>query len=85
MERTRVAGTNNIVGYTSGHSVRGEMHVLQLGVHPARRRLGLGRVLLDALLQNQPSVAVLEVRRAARPKGWRRIIPHFGFERPCAS
>jgi len=54
------------VGYAVGWAVSDEIHVANLAVDPARRRKGIGRALLVALLGSHPAAAWagLEVRRS---------------------
>lgn len=52
-------------GFLIAHRIKGELHVLSLAVQPESRRLGIGRVLVHAALQEAWSadldVAHLEV------------------------
>jgi ribosomal-protein-alanine N-acetyltransferase len=71
----------NLAGYACGRAVLDEGHVLKLAVEPARRRQGLGRELMDALLtefrRRGVEVAWLEVRRSNDAGRW--FYRAFGF------
>ncbi len=54
------------VGYLSARRIADEVHILSIAVDPARRRRGVARALLDALLREEQArgarSALLEVR-----------------------
>ena len=58
-----------VFGYAVGWSVADELHIANLAVHPDRRRRGMGRRLLSALLKGFEGIAWagLEVRRSNAP------------------
>ncbi|AAS96155.1 ribosomal protein S18-alanine N-acetyltransferase [Nitratidesulfovibrio vulgaris] len=79
-----------IVAYAAVYHAAGELEILNIAVHPDRRRHGLGRRLLGILLQVAVKMgitrAVLEVRTGNTPAiglyealGFRRIgvRPHY--------
>ena len=70
-----------IVGYGIACIVLEEVHVVNLAVHPSRRRLGIGRQILAALLeagaQRGTEVATLEVR--SRNSAAQCLYESFGF------
>ena len=59
-----------IVGYVCWSFVAGEMHLLNLAVHPERRRCGIGRRLLRMVIDDawvrRAEAVYLEVREANR-------------------
>lgn len=61
----------NILAYLAVYCVAGELEVLNIAVHPKRRRHGLGRLLLGTVLQKSIAMgierALLEVRRTNTP------------------
>ena len=74
-------GPAPIHAYSVVQVVADELHVHKLAVHPARRRSGLGRMLLEHVLRWGQSrgarKAQLEVRRENRPA--RRLYRRLGF------
>ncbi|HLK12285.1 MAG TPA: ribosomal protein S18-alanine N-acetyltransferase [Candidatus Binatia bacterium] len=70
-----------IVGYTCRWRVTDEVHVLNIAVHPDHRGLGLGRMLLEAVLAEgragRARAVFLEVR--AGNVVARRLYRHLGF------
>ncbi|MFN8543078.1 MAG: ribosomal protein S18-alanine N-acetyltransferase [Candidatus Binatia bacterium] len=70
-----------IVGYTCRWRVTDEVHLLNVAVHPAARGQGLGRMLVDAVVDEGRSararVVFLEVR--AGNVAARRLYRHMGF------
>jgi ribosomal-protein-alanine N-acetyltransferase len=77
MERDRV-----VAGYGVMAVAVGESHILNLCVHPVAQNLGLGRSLLDYLLdvarRHKADCAYLEVRPSNIPA--RRLYARAGFE-----
>ena len=59
-----------VAGFLLAWSVADELHLLELASHPERRRQGVARTLLAALIaharQNQKRLLLLEVRRSNR-------------------
>lgn len=59
-----------IAGFLLAWSVADELHLLEVASHPERRRQGVARALLDALIaharQHQKRLLLLEVRRSNR-------------------
>lgn len=70
-----------IVGYTCRWRVTDEVHVLNVAVHPEHRGRGLGRTLLEAILDESRAMGsravFLEVR--AGNVVARRLYRHLGF------
>jgi len=69
MSRFQVAVEDGeILGYLGGHLILDEAHVVTLGVHPDRRRQGIGERLLadfiEAALQENCRRITLEVRES---------------------
>ena len=64
-------GTPGIVGFAVGWVIRPELQIASITVHPAFRRRGLGRQLLNALLQEATRQgchqSTLEVRAGNAP------------------
>jgi ribosomal-protein-alanine N-acetyltransferase len=60
-------GSQQVVGYVCRWLVGDEVHILNLAVHPQRRRSGVGRALVELVLQEAREhgarVVTLEVRR----------------------
>jgi ribosomal-protein-alanine N-acetyltransferase len=77
MERDRV-----VAGYGVMAVAVGESHILNLCVHPSVQNLGLGRTLLEHLLdvsrRHKADCAYLEVRPSNIPA--RRLYARAGFE-----
>ena len=82
-----------IVGYTCRWRVTDEVHVLNVAVHPERRGLGYGRLILDAVIgearESRARVAFLEVRagnvvarRLYRSVGFRELGVRRGYYGP---
>jgi ribosomal-protein-alanine N-acetyltransferase len=73
--------TGRLVGYLFGNVVSDQAEILTLAVHPAKRRQGLGRRLLDAVLDVMVGQGVravwLEVR--ASNAGARALYAEAGF------
>ncbi len=64
----RVAnGSQRVLGYVCRWLVGDEAHILNLAVHPERRRVGIGRALIELVLQEAQQqgarTVTLEVRR----------------------
>jgi len=74
-------GGARIVGYSCAWRVVDEIHLLNVAVHPARRGRGLGRELVERVLQEASSAGartvLLEVRAGNRPA--RRLYGRLGF------
>ena len=70
------------VGFAVARRLGPEMDVVNLAVHPGQRRVGLGRMLLRALLDHAASSGVetvfLEVRESNL--GAAHLYGHFGFQ-----
>ncbi len=70
-----------IVGYTCSWRVTDEVHLLNVAVHPERRGLGLGRALVEAVIEQATTgrarVVFLEVR--AGNVVARRLYRRLGF------
>ena len=70
-----------IVGYTCAWRVTDEVHLLNIAVHPERRGFGLGRALLESLVEQahagRARVVFLEVR--AGNVVARRLYRRIGF------
>jgi len=69
----------SVIGFVVGWSVAQETHILDVAVCPSRRRTGIGRALVNALLRacGNP-VALLEVR--ASNGAARRLYESLGFQ-----
>ena len=67
---------------SSGYGRKGDLHLKQMAVHPAHRRQGLGKALIDNLVQHAyscraPSI-VLGVRKSNTPA--RKLYEKMGFK-----
>jgi ribosomal-protein-alanine N-acetyltransferase len=75
------AGLARLVGYTCRWRVTDEVHLLNVAIHPERRGLGYGRILVTAVLDEAESLGVrvvfLEVR--AGNVVARRLYRQLGF------
>ncbi len=69
-------------GYIIFWVVAGEMHILNLAVHPARRRRGIARALLNAALERGRSQGVTVVWLEVRPSNNAALALYqsFGFQ-----
>lgn len=71
-----------IRGFIVVWSIRGEVHILNFAVHPDTRRQGVGRMLLEHVLETIRSEDAhqiyLEVRRSNQPA--QMLYALFGFE-----
>lgn len=78
--RTRNGG-RRLIGYACWWTVGDEVHIHNLAVHPGYRRSGVGRALvqliLDEACRNQVQSVSLEVRHDNGPA--RRLYRSFGF------
>jgi ribosomal-protein-alanine N-acetyltransferase len=87
IERNRVARCwvmregAEIVGYLCQWEIVDEIHVTNVAVHPARRRLGIGRALLRSVLDDARRRAVRVVALEVRPSNLeaRALYESFGF------
>ncbi len=74
-------GTRRILGYACYWILFDELHILDLAVHPALRRRGLGSRLLEAILQEgaeaRAARALLEVR--ASNEAAHKLYARYGF------
>ncbi|MBF0417037.1 MAG: ribosomal protein S18-alanine N-acetyltransferase [Magnetococcales bacterium] len=81
--RVLLTPANELVGYAVSRLLHDEWHLLILGVAPAFRRQGLGRMLVEALLETARSAGVgetlLEVR--ASNVAARQLYESLGFVR----
>lgn len=75
-------GAKVIVGYLCRWLVAGEMHVLNIAVHPDHRQTGVATALLSAAVaeaeRKQAQLVILEVRRSNLPA--RKLYRKFGFQ-----
>jgi ribosomal-protein-alanine N-acetyltransferase len=75
-----IAG-HRVVGYACSWRVSDEVHLMNVAVHPGRRRRGIGRRLVDRVLagaaEEGATAVVLEVRSGNA--GARRLYARVGF------
>jgi ribosomal-protein-alanine N-acetyltransferase len=75
------SSAESVVGYVLAWFVADEVHIVNLAVHPAWRRLGIGRALMHDVLDRgrrlELSVATLEVRYHNAPAI--RLYEDLGF------
>ncbi len=78
---TRGQGSPAVIGYSASWLVADEAHLLNLAVHPWRQGAGIGRCLLEDVVEDcrrrGARVLFLEVRMGNRPA--RRLYTRFGF------
>jgi ribosomal-protein-alanine N-acetyltransferase len=67
------------VGFVSARRVLDELHLLALAVEPARRRRGVGRALVAALLADEPSVREVQLEVRAGNEAARAFYAALGF------
>ncbi len=72
---------DRILGYCNLRVLAGEGEIQRIAVHPDSRRLGIGRILMDAMLSYASSKKVyavsLEVRESNLPA--RNLYESYGF------
>ena len=70
-----------ILGYCNLRVLAGEGEVQRIAVHPDSRRYGVGRKLMDAMVdfavENKAAAVTLEVRESNRPA--RNLYESYGF------
>jgi ribosomal-protein-alanine N-acetyltransferase len=75
-------GKSRVIAFTNYWLVRDEVHLLNIAVHPDRRRHGFARQLMDHLLafarRHECRYITLEVRRSN--VGAIDLYKHYGFE-----
>jgi len=75
-------GAGQVIGYFCRWLVADEVHILDVAVHPAYRRRGVGKLLLQEILtearQNRARTASLEVRVGNQPAI--ALYQAFGFQ-----
>lgn len=67
---------NRIVGYIGVEKILDEVHIINMAVHPAYRGKGIGKRLMQHVL-NDEEVFFLEVRVSNETA--KNIYEHFGF------
>ena len=75
------SGGEAVIGYSVYWRVTDEVHLLNVAVHPERQHLGVGRILIDAVVSDSRTwgarVIFLEVR--AGNVGARSLYARLGF------
>jgi len=66
-----------VLGYIGVEKIAGEMHIINMAVHPDSRGKGIGKKLLEKALDPK-DVVFLEVRVSNLPA--QKIYEHFGFK-----
>lgn len=69
---------SKIVGYVGIEEISGERHVINMAVHPENRKQGIGKRLIEAVL-NDKDVFFLEVRASNIPA--QKLYEKYGFEK----
>ncbi|RLK51202.1 [SSU ribosomal protein S18P]-alanine acetyltransferase [Alkalispirillum mobile] len=74
--------SGHIVGFVLVAAAAGEGHILNLCVSPDRRREGVGRALIDRVIQEAPAHEVQELFLEVRPsnKAAQALYRSVGFE-----
>ena len=67
-----------VVGYIGTEEISGETHIINMAVHPENRKQGIGKRLLEAVL-NDKDTFFLEVRVSNLPA--QKIYEKYGFEK----
>lgn len=67
-----------VVGYIGTEEISGETHIINMAVHPENRKQGIGKSLLEAVL-NDKDTFFLEVRVSNLPA--QKIYEKYGFEK----
>ncbi|MFH1576363.1 MAG: ribosomal protein S18-alanine N-acetyltransferase [Candidatus Margulisiibacteriota bacterium] len=74
-----VANENDkVVGYIGFEKIAGEIHIINMAVHPDHRGKGIGKKLMEEALISK-EVVFLEVRVSNLPA--QKIYEHFGFKK----
>jgi ribosomal-protein-alanine N-acetyltransferase len=80
-QHSELKGTAEIVGYIGFWYIVDEVHISTIAVHPDRRRLGIGRMILNHALEQARAMgaelATLEVRESN--SGAIQLYRAFGF------
>ena len=66
-----------VLGYIGIEKIKGETHIINMAIHPHYRRKGVGKKLIEAIL-NDSDVFFLEVRVSNTPA--LRLYEGFGFK-----
>ncbi|MDI6731957.1 MAG: ribosomal protein S18-alanine N-acetyltransferase [Candidatus Margulisbacteria bacterium] len=72
-----VKDSGKVVGYIGIEKIAGEIHIINMAVDPACRGKGIGKQLLEAVLNNS-DVFYLEVRTSNRAAI--KLYQQYGFE-----
>jgi ribosomal-protein-alanine N-acetyltransferase len=74
-------GGRKLIGYVCWWLVADEIHILNLAVHPDYRRAGIGRALVQRVLDDAAAKRALSVSLEVRPEndGARALYRGFGF------
>ena len=67
-----------IVGYIGTEEISGETHIINMAVHPENRKQGIGKKLIEAVLDDE-DVFFLEVR--ASNIAAQKLYEKYGFEK----
>jgi ribosomal-protein-alanine N-acetyltransferase len=67
-----------IVGYIGTEEISGETHIINMAVHPENRKQGIGKKLIEAVLDDE-NVFFLEVR--ASNIAAQKLYEKYGFEK----
>ena len=65
-----------IVGYIGTEEISGETHIINMAVHPENRKQGIGKKLIEAVLDDE-NVFFLEVR--ASNDAARKLYEKYGY------
>lgn len=68
-----------VLGYIIWRSIAGEVHIINIAVHPEHRRKGIGKRLLEFCIEKEKDAeyVVLEVRASNIPA--RNLYKNYGF------
>ena len=67
-----------IIGYIGTEEISGETHIINMAVHPENRKQGIGKKLIEAVLDDE-NVFFLEVR--ASNNAAQKLYEKYGFEK----
>ena len=73
------AEQDGIAGYVVAWRIEDELHIANLAVHPARRRAGIGEMLIRHVLEAEPEVSWIGLEVRASNASARALYRKLGF------